>query len=119
MRAEHRLDLGGLDAHTAELDLMIEPAEVLQPRRRGGSAPIPVRYSRSPARGDSPRTARPSAPGCGDSRERAMPPRYSSPATPIGTGRSRASSTYVCVFEIGLPIGTTVSALAAGGTATR
>ena len=31
---------------------------------------------------------------------------YSSPGTPIGTGASRASSTYSCVLAIGRPIGT-------------
>src|SRR5438874_2007542 len=31
---------------------------------------------------------------------------YTSPTTPTGTGSSRSSSTYTCVFQIGFPIGT-------------
>ncbi len=44
------------------------------------------------------------------------PERYSSPATPGGTGRSAASSTYVRVFHTGRPIGT---ATAPGSTRTE
>ena len=108
MAREHGLDLAELDAEAADLDLVVDPAEELDRRRRRGSAP--GRPSCRSGRRASRRTGRRrSAPRSGrggrGSRARGRRRRCSSsPGTPIGTGSAARSRMYSVVFAIGRPI---------------
>ena len=105
--AQYRLDLARLDPETADLDLVIGTAQVLQlavPFQRTRS---PVRYIRSPAvrrtgrRRTAPPSVRPAEITAGQTRTRDVQLTRDTRPAPAAA----ASRTYTRVFEIGRPIG--------------
>ena len=102
--AEGGFDLAELDALAAELDLVVEPAEVLERAvgQPAGQVAGPVQPRARAGRTGRARTAPRSGPaGRGSRGRRCTPPMYSSPATPTGTGCSASSSTWIVVLAIG------------------